>query len=393
MKVCIVVGYFDSFSGYQEVALAQALAVKHDVIVISGNIVSPIFTDEHLLRIGHQRTYDPGVTNVNGIKVLRLRSFELRSMVLARKVSRAVIEEAPELVIQIMPGQLLPALATSATKGRFSVVLFGDNRAMWDSLGTMRRLVKWIVFEASKGFLYRYSVRHADKVFGYTPNTISRLRPFVGSKPHAVLPLSFNEETFYLNERARNDFRAKWGIGHDERVIVLAGKYKREKRFEEVIAGFADARNVGAPLKLVVVGSTEAALSGALDGLGDLRRHVIVIPFASQREMNEVFNGGDVGIWPAMPAVTIQQAMGTGLYVVIPDNDLVSHLVKAGTTGKCVEGLEKFAPSEISQLLQKTALCSSLPFDRGGREERVNLNSWLRSDRVAGSLVELASQV
>ena len=381
MKICVVVGYFDRFSGYQEVGLVRALARHHDVTVVSGNVVSPIFSDQHLERIEHSRRYEVGKAAEDGYSVIRLRSTEFRSMVYARRVSATILGVEPDLIIVVMPGQFLPALAFRAMKDVPSVVLFGDNRAMWASLPRWKQLIKFALFAVSKGPLYLLSTRHAEVAYGYTPNTLRRLRSFVSSKRFEVLPLAFDPSNFGVKEVERDRVRKLYGIASNAKVLLLVGKYNRQKRFEEAIEGFRRVRRGDDEVALFVVGPSPEDLSSVGTAEEFALDSIHLIPFASQSALNSIFNAADVGMWPAMPAITIQQAMGTGLYVVLPDNDLVSHLVAGPEAGVLVSGLEGMSSSDLADQIS-VAFATVTP-DRQGRALG---NEWLSSVSLAARI-------
>ncbi|MGP9707034.1 glycosyltransferase [Brachybacterium sp. AOP24-D1-21] len=382
MRICVVVGYFDLFSGYQEIGLVQALAKRHDVTVVAGNLVSPIFSDSHLERIDQLREYAAGEREEDGYVLIRLPSLEIRSMIFAPGVSRVIQGREPDLIIQVMPGQLLPALAAAATRNVRSQVLFGDNRAMWAGLPRWAQRLKYLIFAGSKGFLYRYSTRHADVVYGYTPDTLHRIRPFVGKAPMEVLPLSFNDSVFRFDEHLRSKMRESLGFAESDKVFLLAGKFKLEKRFIEFIRAFVRVSRFRSDLKLLVVGPTLSDLDAGVSADKDHWSAVRVLPFGSQQSLNEVFCASDVGVWPAMPAITIQQAMGTGLFVVLPENDLVGHLVKNVRSGMLVRDLEHFEGFSLESAI--SAWADSFDADRW---ERARLNRWLSSEALAERLV------
>src|SRR5207248_9780544 len=62
----------------------------------------------------------------------------------------------------------------------------------------------------------------------------------------------------------------------------------------------------------------------------------MLLPVLRHDEMRQLFCACDVGFWPRA-AITIQQAMGTGLPVVLKRSGTASHLVKRGRNGWYVE--------------------------------------------------------
>jgi glycosyltransferase involved in cell wall biosynthesis len=58
--------------------------------------------------------------------------------------------------------------------------------------------------------------------------------------------------------------------------------------------------------------------------------------YVTQEEMRAYYSMADAGIW-LQAAISIQQAMGTGLPVFLRNKDSVNHLLTPGTNGMFVE--------------------------------------------------------
>ncbi|MFC6705742.1 glycosyltransferase [Flexivirga alba] len=327
-KVLIVAGYFDWFSGYQETALARAMASLADTYVLAGDRVSPIFSDEQLERIGQQRRYPANTRVEHGVTVTRLATRELRSMVWAPSVPRTIADGNFDVIVQVMPGQLFPALASLARNVR-RVVLYGDNKAMYAGLPPAVAAAKFAVFCATKGALYTAVNLRADHVYGYTKDTIRRLRAFHPGTTMTLFPLTYDENKFFYSPELRESRRHQLGFREDDVVILGAGKVNAQKRLDLLVDAFHQARDGLPQLRLVLAGFDDGPVAQSLRD--DVVRRgvanfVTILPFVDSDELNALFNASDLGVWPRMPAVTIQQALGTGLDVLIPNNDFTDHL-------------------------------------------------------------------
>lgn len=384
-KVVVLIGYFDTFSGYQEIGLARSLAQDYEVHVITSDQVNPIFTDEHLGRIGRPRRYTELTGKYCDANIIRLPSRHVRAMAFNRRVGSTLAALDPDIVIQMMPGQIMPSLATRASGGKPRAVIFGDNRAMWAYLSPFQQKVKEVVFTLTKGLVYWLTVRKAAVVLCYTQDTRNRLRKFFSGVPSHLLPLAFDDEIFRYDQRLRDEVRAEFGFTESTRVFLLVGKYKREKRFEEFIEAFGELRRGGSDSRLLVVGPSLEQLRGVLDSSSLTGGAVIVAPFADHARLNALMNAADVGIWPAMPAITIQQAMGSGLFVVINDDDLVGHLVQDDRVGMKILGLADQSPEQMAQALDSAVRRLAV----SSRQERASINHWLSIDGLGRRVIDL----
>lgn len=391
--ILIIVGYFDWFSGYQETGLARALTALADVEVLCGNRVNPLFTDEHLTSIGAPRIYPVGTTHEHGVSITRVKVREWRSMLWTKLTRQSPTEKSFDLVIQMMPGQLLPLLATPRRRPRSRVVLYGDNQAMYADLSRWKARVKETVFAVTKGSLYRHLNRGADVVFCYTPNTVGRIEPFSAGSLMEVLPLAYDPNIFYLDASLRAQARGELGAAEDDIILVAPGKLQAQKRLDAVVNAMSQLPHWRKRLRLVLVGGTEGPVAEAIRNAArvtGLNERVTLLPFADARRLNMIFNAADLGVWPLMPAITIQQSMGTGLPVLLPDNDLVSHLVRPSTGW--LYSPERSDPTAALAHSLSTALNEISDSDRPLlRRERAKLNAWLGTPALAERLIQTVS--
>ena len=51
-------------------------------------------------------------------------------------------------------------------------------------------------------------------------------------------------------------------------------------------------------------------------------------PLMARSELREVYSAADLGIWPGVPSNTIQEAMGCGVAIALPDEDSTNHLIE-----------------------------------------------------------------
>ncbi|MBM7798544.1 glycosyltransferase involved in cell wall biosynthesis [Microlunatus panaciterrae] len=384
----IIAGYFDWFSGYQETALATAFAKIADTEVVASNRVSPAFNDTHLSKLGMDRDYQIGSREEHGVTVTRFAAREKRSMVWSTEAARYLSDRPYDLVVQVMPGQIFSVAPSLTRNPARRVVLYGDNRAMWGHLSRLQRMLKGTAFAMSKGVVYAFVNARADKTYGYTPNTLNRLRAFRAGSPMEVMPLAYSPERFFFSDDLRQATRARLGFTEDERVILAAGKFEQRKRLDWLISAFEHLAVQNQNLRLILVGADSSTHSKQLEEqiAGSPHSHrVTVMGFVDSQELNAIFNAADLAVWPRNPAITIQQAMGTGLPVVLPENDLVGHLIRPGT-GLYYPLTMGHEVRALQRALQEVLM--TFDYSGEGRLSRLEVNSWLSADSIAASLVK-----
>lgn len=387
-RVALACGYFDWFSGYQEVGLARSLSKVADTTIFASDRVNPIFSEGHLEKIGVPRRYRPGWGTEQGVRILRQRSVQWRSMVLGWPLPM-LRGQSFDLLIQVMPGQLFPAIASLGGGRTPRAALYGDNDAMYANLSPSAVRRKKFVFSCTKGRLYGFVNKRADLVYAYTNNTIGRIAPFASGKEIGLLPLTYDSTVFYPDAALRHQWRSAHGVSPDEVVVVAVGKVGRAKRLDTLVSAVATMREQGARVRLAIIGlddseeSTHLRQEVANRGL----EGAILKPFSQAADLNCAFNGSDIGVWPRLPAITVQQAMGTGLRVMIPDNDLVGHLVRSPSAGWL---LPPEGPLEQTLLKGLTVATESGIHGLARSDESLAASRWLSADSVVDRILNEA---
>lgn len=356
-KVLLIVGYFDWFSGYQETSLATALSSVADVEVLCSDRVSPAFSVEHLRRLNVPRRYASGSLVERGVTLTRVKTREWRSMVWGWRALSTLRKSRYDLCIQVMPGQGLPVAASIVKSGLRRVVLYGDNRAMYEGLSRSKRVAKLTVFALTKGVIYMATNLGADVIYGYTPNTLKRLRLF-SMKPLELLPLAFDARNFYFDPALRANERASRGYLDSDLVIIVAGKFERRKRLDWIIEAFERLAAHQPDAQLLFVGADDSLFAHEIREMSSSSRYrgqIRVEGFLGSVQLNGAFNAADIGVWPIQPAISIQQTLGTGLLVCLPDNDLVGHLIRPGAGRYFVRGSHGDAVGAITDALMTLA--------------------------------------
>ncbi|QFQ30680.1 glycosyltransferase [Janibacter melonis] len=384
-----MIGYFDWFSGYQETGLARALAARADVQVLCSNRVNPLFTDEHLASIGVPRSYPTGTTHEQGVTITRLAVREWRSMVWPRPSADLPVDKIYDLVIQMMPGQLLPVLTRPGKTPRSRVVLYGDNQAMYANLTGWQARIKQGVFSATKGSLYRRLNRGADSILCYTPNTVSKIRRYSAGSPVDLLPLAYDPDLFFVDAAARSAGRQEIGAQENDLVLIAPGKLQTQKRLDTVVRAVSQLPAWRERVHLLFVGGASGPVADAIRRAASeagLDAQLTMLPFADSHRLNMMFNAADVGVWPLMPAITIQQAMATGLFVVLPDNDLVRHLVRP-STGRLYDPGPADPTAPLAASLGAAFKELTVVDHPDARQDRAEINGWLATPSLAERLL------
>lgn len=381
--VLIVVGYYDTFSGYQEVNLARGFAaLGATVTVIAGDRVAPIFSDAAILSLGLKRYYPLGEGQDGRVQVVRVGYRKISSLLISGSLVCEMRGRRPDVVLTLGVGQGFSAPSAWITSARRATI-FGDNRAQWVGLSPMKNTMKRLTFAATKGVLYRLVMRRCDRVYVNTPNTRDRIHSFAGSSELLLLPLCVDTKVFHPDDQDRITKRAELGVGN-ETIIAMLGKVSREKRVDVLLDVLEEIDDPSVVLVISGLGNDTYSLSvrDRVSASQSLSQRVRLLGYIPAHELASLMRAADICIWPVQPAITIQQAMVTGCRVVLPDNDLAGFLVSDALQGGT------FHEGDFTMLKKVIVEQTAIDDDSDARVSRAELNSGLGSISTARRLLE-----
>jgi glycosyltransferase involved in cell wall biosynthesis len=356
MKITIVCGHFIPAMGYIEVHLARAFAeMGHDVTVVTSTEIPPYIA--HL----HQEFGEAP----KGVKVIRLKpKFTLGQVVIATRVKEAVLASSPDQIIVIGLGKAFPKPALGIDV--HTTALFGDNSASYgDSPSVKTRLL----FEIFKRGTYQKAIEKADRLVAYTPESFEAAGRMLGGKwakkltdQKDFISLGYHPNEFFFDADLRKKKRTELGFTDQDRVVVTATRIRPEKKLEQAIPALERTPNA----KWLLIGSAEDDYANQLRE--ELENRIgsdkfLFLPHAHRDELNGFYNAADLALFTT-PAISIIEAMGTGLPVVLPNEKSLSHLINEGNQGCLVEDfddplLKSISISSRSVLNEKNSLLFS----------------------------------
>lgn len=345
MRIVIVSGHFTPELGYQEVYLARAYARHgHHVRVISSTSVS--LSARKIVR----KRYAPGLTTCSkgGFEILRLKTaFCFRSTVLAMGLKAAIQSFDPDLILLVGLRKLFGvSVLSQRVCGRAKVIgLFGDAGEYRDRRTLRTRLLATLQdfgFLVAKQWVYHKSVQACDKLVMNVPETEEVFLSILGENEKEIflkkrfhLNLGFDSREFYFSEDERLQMRAFLRIAPGEIVLATSTRVLPSKRLEEIVALVSSMHTKGIKLHCIIIGFLDDDYARELKHYigqqpGAATFHCF--PFLPHYEIRRLFSAADIGLW-LKAAISIQEAMGTGLPVILERKPSVSHLIQEGVNG------------------------------------------------------------
>lgn len=395
-KIAIVCGHFMPEIGYQETYLARAFSrLGYKVRVFSSTAVSP--TGKKILK----KDYGSGLTTEPkyGYEVERLPiSINLNSKIIANGLAETVKSYHPDYIIIIALAKLFPIKVLSTNyNGAKKIAVFGDAGEYMDRTTASKRF-KAIFHEVfSKNLkkqLYSRAVKECDRIILNLRETESFFRELLNpaitklfDKKKKNLTLGFDPDNFYFDEYERTEIRKELSIPENDIVIITSTRINRQKRLEEVITSISKMKESGKNVRYILIGFLGDEYEKELKSFIKKQKHPEIfhcMGFLDHETIRKYYNASDIGLW-LKAAISIQEAMGTGLKIVLENKEVVSHLLTNGVNGwyyekgKLSEGLKNAIESPQYNAAATVA----------ERKKIVALNSdWLSYNTIAKKIVE-----
>ncbi len=401
MRIVIVSAFFRPGLMYLENLLAELLPrMGHTVRVVASFDGASLGESG----AGSQPPRDPGY-EICRVPCLRLPwNFYLFS----GKAVPAVRQFQPELIVWVGPTRYFgrgierdPALS-----GVPLVTTFSECAGWYEfdfrkpDIPLYQRL-RALAYRVLRGSTVRAACRASTLIVGVTPETpgilVSLFRP--GPERDAiagksvVLPLGFHPGITRWDPALRRAVRRELGLAPGEVVVAMSSRFTRFKAglLQTMVAGLGQAIAREASIRALVIGLDDGPTSR------DIRRAITASPcaerfvchdFADQTRLNALYNAADIVLFGNC-SISVQAAMGTGLFACLAGNGTMDHLVRSPDLGVF------FRTGDASDLADKLAQAASGQAGQsdderlGARARRVEDNAWLGYDRILSAMLDL----
>ena len=143
-----------------------------------------------------------------------------------------------------------------------------------------------------------------------------------------ISPLGTDLSLMNYNEVLDSNFRKRYKA-ENKLIIVNAGKQYEGKNILFIVEIAHQLQLRGVDLLLVLVGSAPEEYDKMIaEKLGSLSSESwLRFPLMARSELQRIYCAADLGIWPGVPSNTIQEAMGCGVAMALPNDDSTNHLI------------------------------------------------------------------
>jgi glycosyltransferase involved in cell wall biosynthesis len=337
MKIAIVSSVFIKNIGYLEDVLVQILAKDgHEVCVFTSN----------LLPKGLSKTdFDHEKSENFTVKRLPTK-YSFGSNVIVKNLKKEVLKFNPDKVILVGVSDFFSSvLLNKSFCEKFQVyAMLGNNYEMdnWSKSASFFKKIKTLIIQKKiKKALYRKALQNCHKIIFYTPATKEIIESIVGQKlieknKNKILEtaLGYDASQFYFDEQMRQNIRKELNL-EDKNVIINISRIDQTKKIEILIDIINEIHKTNTQIVLILAGLDDKYHEKIKLKINNCfyPEGFRIFKFVDTKRKNELFNASDIGCYLKVGA-TIQQAMGTGLWVLLGNTQAVSHLVLENYNGK-----------------------------------------------------------
>lgn len=343
MNIAIVTAYYQPKLGYQQYFLAKAFEkLGHTCTIVTSDRFFPFPSyEKSFQKVLGNRIVSPGVFKERGIKTIRLKtSVEVASnaTLVFQGLNSTIKSLDPDIVIgcnAFTPAGFQIAHAVSKLKVKPFLIL--DSHAATFNSSVDDSLVKKVYFRFFTMFLKGTILKNTDFFAPIGDSEGLLLKKALGNDIRSiVIPLGADTDSFTKDNASRLSIRKKYKVSNKEVLFIYAGKISEEKDVHVLIKAFAKAANKIDNLRLVLIGNGSSEYMHVLKKIISDNKHiskkVSFIPFVKNNDLANYYNAADIGVWPGNLSITIQEAMATGLPVILPksisEGQTSDHLAK-----------------------------------------------------------------
>ncbi|MBU0597658.1 glycosyltransferase family 4 protein [Patescibacteria group bacterium] len=349
MKIIHLIGYFQPEFGYKEYYIARnQVKLGHEVFVITSDRIYPFPNLPELckkINISADRKRQQGLSELDGIKIIRLPTLvEFKGLIIIKGVKKLLNKIKPDIVHAYEPVQFTPLLGAWYKKEKY--FLISDHQ----QFEIPKTLLGKVFFYCLSRFLSNYMFKKADKVIFPTHDSIQFAKRWmkIDISKIKMIPLGYDPDYFYYDENERQVIRKQFEINENEILLITAGRVNRLKKIELVIKALKKIKD-NRQARFLIFGSGDQEYISELKDLiikTKLEDQIIFKDFIKREELFKYYNAADFGIWPEQPSITIIEAIGCRLPLILPDRKTVNHLIQFGN------GI-KFRRHDVNDLAEK----------------------------------------
>ena len=334
-KILHIINYYHEGFGYQENYLPVCQKkLGYEVKVLTSDYYFPFPNYDYSVRnILGDRKVGHGIFLDKEIDIIRIKSLFssiFPAGILYFSVARTIKEFKPDF-IHVHGATNLWLFSVVRLRKKIGYKIFIDSHQDFVVESYSNKFFyKLFYYFWSKVHYYLIKFSIVEKYLPITKASRSWLvkRLNIPTCNQIISPLGTDLSLMHYDEILDRDFRKKYK-SENKLIIVNAGKQYEGKGILFIIEIAHQLQLRGVDLLLVLVGSAAEEYDKKItEQLGSLSSESwLRFPFMTRSELKRIYCAADLGIWPGVPSNTIQEAMGCGVAMALPNYDSVNHLI------------------------------------------------------------------
>ena len=315
MKILMICDFFQENQQYQENLLVKYyLKLGHEVTIVTSTITS-VFD---YYSGNYNKNIKPHEYCVNGFTIIRQPYLinilnKLRKL---RGLKKIINKIKPDFIyVHVAPLNLFPAISFKNKNSNCKVVFdshsdYSNSAKNWLSMNILHKIIYKSVL--------KINYKKLDKIFYITPGGAEFLNQVyrIPKTYLSLLPLGVDSDYVEEIKSKKHQMRKKLGIDEGDFVVFAGGKLNREKKIELVINSFLKIKEE--TCHLIIVGDTkDVKYKQMLIGLIKQNPKIHFIGWVEGQQVYDYMSVCDVAVFPASQSIMWQQAIGSGLPLII----------------------------------------------------------------------------
>jgi glycosyltransferase involved in cell wall biosynthesis len=341
--------------GYQENYLpAYQEDMGHEVIIFTSTLIPPKFKEGF-----DANSFPPGEYKYKGVETHRLQSwFEIKTIgdVLLQDLQLELNRFEPDVIHAhglVSPRTFQAWRYARSQDTKLFIDVHIDNGNF--SIDSVHKRVVFNIF--NNIILPELSSQTTSflTVNGYALEFLEE-KTTIPKHQIAFLPLGVDRDLFSPTAKIESQVRDDLGVSQNEILLIFAGNIEPSKDMEVLLKSLA---TISAEYSLLLLGTIEDDYKNDLIQLAQnlgISSNVILHDAVSHEELSKYLNSADVGVWPGKLGITAIEAIGTGLPLIVSDDEAMGYLVSNENGLSFPKGDEKSLANKIQMYLKDRKL-------------------------------------
>ena len=319
MKILMICDFFNRNQLYQENLLAKYYQkFGHEVSIIASKheSIGDYYKQKSVKNI------EPSTCTLDDLKIIRLNyAYNIYNRIrFLDGIYEKLIIESPDIIyVHGLTLCLFPCVRYKKKNTNTKIIFdihadYSNSGTNWISLNILHRLIY--------GFVLRTQLKFIDNLFAVTPRGQEFVKEVykISSDKLKFLPLGADTDEINViqSTNSRTVIKKKLGISPNSFIIFTGGKLVATKRTELVIEAVINL-NVSHVHLLVIGNDQDISYYEGLRRASKNCKNIHFLGWLNPKDIYKFLYASDIAVFPNSPSVLWQQAIASGLPLIIGD--------------------------------------------------------------------------